>query len=397
MSRPIRIVVYCVLLLLAIVWLADRAAPPPPAAEEAERDVTTEQMEATLAALRRDAAADGRLVIVLGDSSLLGHLPLAPDETLAVMLERGGEQAGIPIRVIAYDGFDAVAYYMLVDEIAALRPAAVVLTANLQSFTDAWFRRVRMKHPQLAAFVHPPRVPEAIRLPLELAGVTDASLLVKPVLRAIGATDLTEKIDGYRTRVRERLDAILVRGAKTAIADAGTAHAAEPPQPGAMPSLVPMPAPMIGGRGARQRNLGRPVVPPGNRGQVLTKGAFMFTDLYPLNLERDQSTVRVLAAAVRDLAARDVRTIVMLAPLHLQALRMTGAYTQRNLPQAVRVIEDAVAAGGGTSLDLTEILPEESFFADRYTHFTADGNRRVADRMLEEVRGAVESAAAARP
>ncbi len=89
--------------------------------------------------------------------------------------------------------------------------------------------------------------------------------------------------------------------------------------------------------------------------------------------------------------ARDVRTIVLLAPLHLQALKLTGAYAQRNLPQAVRVIAEAATAGGGVALDLTELLPEEALFADRYTHFTADGNRRVTERFLDELRGLLDA------
>ena len=126
-------------------------------------------MEEVLASLRNEAAKGGRLVVVLGDSSLRWHPPLGPDETLTAMLEREGEKAGVTIRVVAYDGLDAVAYYLLVDEIAALRPAAVVLTTNLQSFTDSWFSHVRMKHPQLAAFVRPTRLPESISLPLEIS------------------------------------------------------------------------------------------------------------------------------------------------------------------------------------------------------------------------------------
>ena len=376
MSRPIRTVLYCLLFLVAIVWLAARAAPPPLAASNAaELAVTAEQMEQTLASLRGEIAKGRRLVVVLGDSSLRWHPPLGANETLAAMLETEGERAGVTIRVVAHDGFDAVAYYLLVDEIAALRPEAVVLTANLQSFTDSWFRHPLMKHPQLAAFVRPARILEAIRLPLELAGINDASLVVQPALRLVGASALPAKIDGYRTRVRERLDAVLAGGAKTAMVGGGIAYAAPPP-----PATAPVAPPMGAARRAREPNAGRP------GGQVLAKPAYRFMDLYPANLDREQSTVRVLGATVRDLVGRDVRTIVMLAPLHLQALRLTGAYKQRDLPRAVRVVDEVVVASGGTVVDLTEVLPQESFFVDRYTHFTVEGNRVVLDRLLEDLR-----------
>jgi hypothetical protein len=368
MPRPIRTVLYFVLLLLAIVWLAARDAPP--ASDETVRDVTEQRMEETLASLRADVAKDGRVVIVLGDSSMLWHLMLGPDDTLASLLEREAERVGLTVRVVAHEGFDPVAYYLLVDAIAALRPEAVVLTANLQAFTDSWFRHVRMKHPQLAAFVRPGRVLEAIDLPLELAGITDASLVVKPALRVLGASDLPETLDGYRTRLRARLDALLTAGVKTAAAGAAIAEAATPPQI----------------RLARRQSVAPPAGQLPHRGQILGSSAFRFMDLYPMRLDRRQATVRVLAATVRDLVARDVRTIVLIAPLHLQALRGTGAYARRDLAGAVRVVSDAVVANGGIPVDLTSTLPEESYFTDRYTHFTAAGNRIVADQFLDELR-----------
>jgi hypothetical protein len=108
------------------------------------------------------------------------------------MLEAAGAPAGATIRVVARDGFDAVAYYLLVDEIAALRPAAVVLTANLQSFTDSWFRQTRMKHPQLAAFVRPTRVWRARRCRSSKPASTTRALLLDPAWRA----DRRERLAG---------------------------------------------------------------------------------------------------------------------------------------------------------------------------------------------------------
>ena len=45
-----------------------------------------------------------------------------------------------------------------------------------------------------------------------------------------------------------------------------------------------------------------------------------------------------------------------------------------------------VVAGGSSVIDLTEVLPQESFFVDRYTHFTVEGNSVVLDRLLEDLR-----------
>jgi hypothetical protein len=120
-------------------------------------------------------------------------------------------------------------------------------------------------------------------------------------------------------------------------------------------------------------------------------------DLYPANLDATQSTVQVLAATVRDLTRRGVRTIVFMAPLHVQAAKLTGAYTQRNLPQAVQVVGAATTENGGDYVDLSELLPQETYFVDRYTHFNADGNRLVRDKLLDEVARIVGGAPPGRP
>jgi hypothetical protein len=418
-ARPLRIVIYGVLMLVAVVWLAARAAPPI-AVDQNARDITIAAMEATLADLRRATAEQGPLVIVLGDSSLGWHPPLGPGEDLSTLLEAEGARVGLPLHVVQRDGFDAVAYYLLVDAIAALRPKAVVLTANLQSFTEQWFKRTNMKHPQLAAFVRPTRLWGAMRLPLELAGITDASLVVKPVFRVLGASDVPERIDGYRTRIREGIDAWLAGGGRARLAG-GVAYAhmeapapvvpppgaaapaprqapvpgAAPAKPGTVPALpsapavappppakpgVMVPAPgTIPRPGRRGRNAPAPGRP------FLARGAYRFMDLYPSNLDPGQSTVRVHGATVRDLTRRGVRTIVFLAPLHVQAAKLTGAWTQQKMPEAVQIVRTATIDNGGEFVDLAEALPQESYFVDRYTHFTADGNRRVRDELLDEI------------
>jgi hypothetical protein len=120
-------------------------------------------------------------------------------------------------------------------------------------------------------------------------------------------------------------------------------------------------------------------------------------DLYPANLDPSQSTVRVLGATVRDLTRRGVPTIVFMAPLHVQAAKVTGAYTQRNLPRAVQVVGAATTQNGGRYVDLAEVLPQESYFVDRYTHFNGDGNRIVRDELLDAVARIVGGASPERP
>jgi hypothetical protein len=155
--------------------------------------------------------------------------------------------------------------------------------------------------------------------------------------------------------------------------------------------MVPPPG-AIPGRARRGGN----VAPPPLGAPVLAKGAYRFMDLYPSKLDASQSTVRVLAATVRDFTRRGVPTIVFMAPLHVQAAKLTGAYTERNLPRAVKVVGAATTENGGAYVDLAEVLPQESYFVD-YTHFNADGNRIVRDKLLDEVRRIIGGAPPGRP
>ena len=390
MPRPVRSVAYLALLLLAAVWLAVRFEPPQPApAADADRDVTTTRMEEMLGSLRATLATDPDTVIVLGDSAFLDHLTLPRGQTLAFLLETEAPQAGLSIRVVAYAGFDPIAYYLLADALAALRPRAVLLTANLQAFTDSWFRNPRMKHPQLAAFVRPTRVPEAMALPLELAGISDSSLVTKPLLRLLRATDVPEILDGYRERFRAELDQAL--GALSVTAADGGPATANAEVPGSPRSGGLTPPPTAGGAprqtvGSAPNMAVRRGGRKGARAGTWSTSPFRRLDLYPDHLDRTQASVRVLAATVRDLVADGVPTVVAIAPLHLQALRLTGAYQSRDIAAAVVLIRDVIVESGATPLDLTQALPLESYFADAHTHFTAEGNRIVAAQIIAGLR-----------
>ncbi|HEY2387800.1 MAG TPA: hypothetical protein VGK30_12625 [Candidatus Binatia bacterium] len=365
MARPVRIAAYTAALLVSLALIA-KHRPPSPAPGDDDGNVTVARMEVALTPVRARIARDPRNVVVVGDSSMLSHYTLPPDETLAALLEHDAPTHGLSVSAVAFEGFDAVAYYLLADELAALHPRAVVLIANLQTFTAAWFRRTHMKHPQLAAFVRPRRALEAMLLPLEQAGITNASLVVLPILRLLGASTMPAALNGYRVRFHDALDtaATSVR-AGDAIADAA------PLAPGPLPGPKRRLPPQAGIR------------PQGG------ESAFRRVDLYPQHLRRDQATIQILAAAVRDLRRHGVRVVVALAPIHLQALQMTGALTGRDIPGALTLVREITRARGGISIDLSEALPRGTYFTDVYTHFSADGNRLVAEAMLTQLANAL--------
>lgn len=381
MPRYLRTMVETLVLLVVLVAIAYRMRPPVEApATDAPVALRVAEAEARLASVAERVTAEPRTAVVLGDSSLLDHGTLRPEKTLAVMLEGAGGQAGVPLRVLAAPGFDAVAYYLLADALSARRPGAVVLIANLQTFSDSWFRNLRIKHPDLVAFVRPTRALEAIALPLDEAGVSDASVLTMPLLRRLRVPELPAMLRGYREAFRSRLSGAaapplrrqpaLAPGAGKRVPPGGGVgrpwpRRAAPPRPGA--GRLPKPPP------TRTRPRGP---------ATWTSSPFRRTDLYPAALNRDAPAVDVMAAAVRALTARGVRTIVVLAPLHLQALKLTGAYARRDVAGAVAVVRAVSVESGAAVIDLTEALPEETYFSDAYTHFTEEGNRLVTDALI---------------
>jgi hypothetical protein len=385
--RPLRTVAYLVIALLATAWIAVRQAPPP-LVPELDRDVTVERMEATLASLRASLTADPNTVILLGDSSMLEHFIIPREKTLELLLETDGPKVGLPMRVVAYNGFDPIAYYLLADVIAALHPRAVVLTANLQAFTDDWFSHSEMKHPQLAAYVRPTRAFQAMSLSLDLAGISNSSLAVKPLLRLFGASEVPEILDGYRKRFRATLDGMLSRRPTAAASLATTIAAALngsrfDSAVAAAAEGAPAPRPTSGGANppVPGRPSGRQPVP----GQLTMRSAFRRLDLYPFHLKREQASVRVLEATVRDLVASSVRTFVLVTPLHLNALKLTGAYQRRDIEGALALIRDVTVTSGATPIDLSQALPDEDYFTDELTHFSVEGNRIVAARLIAEL------------
>ena len=383
MTRTLRIVSYTAAFLLVTLVLAVRHRPAMPEHAENTKAVGVAEMEHTLAALRTAVDQDPATVLLVGDSSLVEHEVLAPEQTIRHMLETRGAAVGAPIRVLARHGFDGVAYYSLADSFVALRPRAIVLLTNLQAFTNTWFRNVKIKHPDLVAFLKPWHVPQALALPLERAGIADATIASLPLLRLIGMTDLPEALRDWRLQFHDSM--LKGLGPRPAEASEGVAGKAAPPsgQVGPAPTIpaphVPAMGPVPGGRGAPPKAMFQP--------GIWVTSPFKHPEYYPAHLDPAAPPVRVFTAALRRLHAAGVPTIVLLAPVHIQALRMNTGYTTRDIPGTIRVLREASEANGAMVLDLTHAIGEERLFVDAYTHLNEEGNRMVVDETLRQLPG----------
>jgi hypothetical protein len=86
---------------------------------------------------------------------------------------------------------------------------------------------------------------------------------------------------------------------------------------------------------------------------------------------------------VRRLVDGGARVVVLVLPVHLQALRLTGAYERADVDGAIAVVRAASEANGAAVVDLTHALPEERYFADAFSHFTEEGARMVSAAALK--------------
>ena len=388
MARALSIASYTVAILVVVFVLAARHPPALPAREEDTKAVGVAEMARTLGELRTALDRDPATVLLVGDSSLIEHEVLAPEQTFRNMIETRGAAAGTPIRVLARRGFDGVAYYSLADAFVTLRPRAVVLLGNLQAFTDAWFGNTKIKHPDLVAFLRPWHVPQALALPLESAGIADATVASLPLLRLVGMTDLPEALRDWRTHFHDTMMDRL--GPQPAEASDGAAGNPAPPSGGQAAPIAPVPAPRVppmgpvpGGRGVRPKAMFQ-------QGLWVTS-PFKHPEYYPDHLDAEAPAVRVFAAALRRLSRAGVRTIVLLAPVHLQALRMNTAYKTRDIPGTISVLREVSEANGAAVIDATHTIGEERLFVDAYTHLNEDGNRIFVDETLRQLSALLSS------
>jgi hypothetical protein len=66
---------------------------------------------------------------------------------------------------------------------------------------------------------------------------------------------------------------------------------------------------------------------------------------------------------------------------------MGNQYERRDIGGAIAQLETTETAAGGQPIDLSELLPEERYFIDAYTHFTDEGVAIVSAATLRALAG----------
>lgn len=342
----------CVGLLRAV----DAAGVPRP---EVPLDVIA-AFEGRLARLAAGAGGREERIAFLGDSTAVADPPTraVPHQLALAANRRTGGEPRVHVFSLAHPGLGPSDFYFLADEVARARPDAVVLTFNPASLARVWARR--LNRPQLAGWIRPGRLPEAVSMPLDWIDVTADELLLYAGLVRAGLADAWRWISAEQARVGS---------ARAALEQALDARGGDG-RAGAHARFTRARIEVLRARAAE---------PGGARTGLLGRYGVALR-----GLSADHPILDVLGATVRLFAERNIRVLVYFVPVNVEDLREAGVYDRRGLERTASAVANAVRSNGGEFADLHDLLPDAAF-RDPQGHYahtgSVDGPRLVAEAL----------------
>jgi hypothetical protein len=288
-------------------------------------------------------------VAILGGSTVVSY----PDgRRIADRLAEAANRAtrgDPPVQVfqLAIGGMGPFDYYFIADVIASARPDQALLAFNLGSFGEGW--RTRLTRPELAGFVRPARLGEAIRLPLHWIGLTTDQLLFYSTLIASGG------YQPWRRLLRQQVRLGSVRSTlEEWVGDAvGAQSGAEFED------------------ALNRARLRRIVLPENGRRYNRQQLRFHYAPALD-GVDGDHPVLRVFAATLSLLERNGIRTLVFTVPMNIEHIDLMGLYAEEGLARTLGAVETTVRESGSHFVDLHDLLPD-SAFRDAAGHFTVDG------------------------
>ncbi len=266
------------------------------------------------------------LVAWLGDSTIIGEsYPRRMDDWLRDRYR--GES-----RVVAYPGLTTFNYYELMGPVLALRPAVVVLIANLRAMpaprTDLPVPADLGAFDDLASMIPEEELPRALALPWQVRGVSLPRLVLLRLLRYDALEQSMYLFEGLRSLAQQQHP---------------WEGVAPPPS---LPSSVALAAYLDAIHGLEKR--------------------------YDQEIRPDAPFARMLAGAIEMARSRGVRVLVVASPIPWEALRDTVGYDHARYARRFDVLRGVVEARGATFVDYHEAL-KASGFRDDGGHLTVAG------------------------
>ncbi len=336
----------------AVFGMLDRAGIEPPT-------LGLDLVPALSKRLRKfDANRDTAIhrVAFLGDSTALGEPPRravpAQLERAANELARGDSKTQVVS--LAFPGLGPVDYYWLADLVSEAAPNRVVLVFNAATLSRTWARR--LTRPELAGWVRPGRLPEALLMPLDWIDVRADEILLHAAVVQAGGAESWHRVRRQQIRVAEGRRS-LERALDSGGSDGG----------GAMARYERL---RFDAQVAQLEEIG--TEHSGLRGRY---GAALD------GLPPDHPILEILSATVRTFRKYGVTPIVYFAPINVEALAAVGLRDDEGLARTMSALRHAVEPAGGVFVDLHALLPSEAF-RDPQGHYASsgeiDGPARIA-------------------
>ncbi len=323
-------------------------------------------LEAPLSSLAKSQAQPNlERVALLGDSTMMRY-PYSrqvSDRLRRALYRATGDRPRIRVSQLTSEGHGTFDYYFIADVVVAVHPDQVLLAFNLSSFGAA--TRRQFARPELAGFLAPARLGQAIGLPLHWIGLTTDQLLFYSTIVGSGG------YGHWRSLQREQVRLGLARARiETWLGDWAGAHPEEEFE-----------------LALQRAHLGRTLVPQGGNRYKVDALSDHYAPILD-GVDRDHPVLRVLGALVSHFERSGIRTLVFTVPLNVEYIDAMGLYDEAGLAHSLASIETTVREAGGRFLDLHDLLPDRGF-RDAPGHFTVDGPidgpARVAAALVPHV------------
>jgi hypothetical protein len=281
------------------------------------------------------------LVVWLGDSTIMQFKRPSYPQLLRAQLAR----KNVDTRVIAGAGFDPYVYYFIVGRVLdRFDPDVVVMVAHLASFQPKGSAR-EFRYNDLSSYLMPSMLPQAFLLPLSERDLSPARLLLAQALDWSAPEQIFYGAEGLR---------------------------------------------VLYGRAAFWESLGPPKPPA-----VFNPAMRETLGDYNVGITRQQPTVQVLEAAVREVTKSGRAAVVVGTPIPYDAMATRPWFDGDAIQRRFDVLRASVEDAGGLFVDLHDLLRQDEF-ADYGGHFLETGAQRVSAHVFPFVREALRRASLAR-
>lgn len=361
-SRVAGFVLCFALASLAVPLLALRALDAADIQYVSTRLEMVQQLQSQLKSLAESRAQPGlERVVLLGDSTLMSYPRdrRVSDRLLRAVNRATRDRPRVRVYRLASFGQGPFDYYFLADVIVSAHPDQALLAFNLSSFGVALFAR-----PELAGFVRPARLRQAIGLPLHWIGLRTDQLLFYSAIIGAG---------GYRPwQILQREQARVGQARAQVETWLGEWTGTHPEKEFEAAHNSAAHLRHIGPRG-------------GNRYTVHALRAQFAPTLD--GVDRNHPILRVFAATLSHLERNGIRTLVFTVPMNVEHIDAMGLSDDAGLTRTLASIEATVREAGSRFVDLHDLLPDQGF-RDASGHFTVesiDGPARIAAALAPYV------------